>query len=840
MRGMRAWQVIMAVLVVAGAASAVEPAAPAVLGPARAALEDGLYDLAEKQLRDVLARVDRTSPDGQAAQVLLARTLHGQGRFADILTLVNEAAGKGRAPIPAGLIFWRAMAQYELAKYDAALADAQDVVTRYPGDPYASRAARLEAWCVLKAGRTADALAAFERFDKVYGTTDEGLNNLLDWGQALLAAGRADDAARTLERLTTRAPASPEGQEGRLALAQALIQQGRWDSAWNLLNLSATDTAVRVDRRARAWLALGDLNVARTNYEAAVVAAAKSVELAPMVSLKNRARAMQGRWLLKLGRLEEGAAQLRTVIGTVPRDPLAGDLQLDLAAAYFDARQYEKSAEEYQRYLEMFVEPLGQFRAFKGRAWALWQLGRYAEAGMAFEKAAGVAPGSGDKEQCLVKAADAVFANGQFKAAAEAYERVLAEFPRTTLAPQTIFQAAESLSRLGQWEAAESRFRSLVRDFPENALAERALMRIAEMKEEQGPARMRDALGAYAEVMEAYTNGALYADALHRHGLVAYQMLDFNDALRDFTRVMNEFTNSRVAPQAFFMRGWSLYMMGREEEAVAVCRAFVDRYPGTEWTPKVLFWLGEHAFNHGQFAEAEKLFVRLADEHPKDELADQALLWAGRSAARQKEYVRAVDLFGRAARSYPNSAHMDELRFFQGDALSELGEFSQAIVVFDDLIGKYPASSLVPAALGRKGDCQFTLGTGDPKRYEEAMASYRAVLNVSGVALDLTLQAEYKIGRCLEKLGRRNESFEQYYTRVVCRYLNEVSGTGEAQSAAAVWFTKAAFSAADILEAEKDWRRAVRVLDRVVQARVSASGDAQARIDRIRAEHWLL
>ncbi len=837
---MKLWRVSLLVLGAAWTAFGDEPGTPTSLNAARAALEDGLYDLAEKQLQGAVSAFDRASAEGQEALVLLARTLHGQGRYSDVLALVNGESGKGRPPLQAGLVFWRAMARYELKAYEAALADVRELTTRFADSPYVTRAARLGAWCQLKAGRTMEALTAFEQFDRAYGATPAGLGNLLDWGQALLAVGRAGDAAATFERLAARAPGSGEGQEARLALSQALIQQGRWEPAWNLLNLAASDATVRVDRRARAWLALGDLDAARTNYEAAVAAAAKSIELAPTALSKNSGRAMQGRWLIKLGRLEDGVTQLRAVIAATPRDPVAGDLQLELAAAYQEATRYEKAAEEYQRYLETFSDPAGQFRALKGRAWALWQLARYAESGAAFEKAAAAAPRDEERESCLLKAADSAFANGQYKAAAESYDRVLAQFPRTALAPQTLFQAAESLSRQSQWEPAEARFRSLARDFPEHPLAERALMRIAEMKESQGPARMRDALAAYAEVMAIHTNGALYAEALHRHGLVAYQLLDFDQALQDFTQVMNTYTNSRVAPQAFFMRGWSFYMMGREEEAVAVCRTFVQRYPDTEWTPSVLFWLGEYAFNHGQFAEAEAYLIKLAETYPKDVLADQALLWAGRAASRQKEYLRAVDGFARAAQTYPNSAHMDEIRFFQGDALTELGEFSQAIVVFDDLINKYPASQLVPAAWGRRGDCQFTLGTGDPRRYEEAIGSYRAVLNCAAASFDLKLQAEYKIGRCLEKLGRRKESFEQYYTRVVCRYLDEAAASREAPAAAAVWFTKAAFSAADILEADKDWRRAVRVLERVVTAGVSASADAQARIERIRAEHWVL
>jgi TolA-binding protein len=699
--------------------------------------------------------------------------------------------------------------------------------------------ARLEAWCQLKAGRPVEALNAFSEFDRQYGETSEGLANLLDWGQALLASGDLAGAKRIFEKLGTRTPDAPEVQEGKLWLAQVLIREGKWETAWNLLNLLANDTGLRVDRRARASLALSEVNAAQTNLEAAVASAARGVELAPTQLIRNRGRALQGRWLIRQGKLDEGAALLSAVIAAAPSEPLSGALQLELAGAYLDQNRNEKAVEEYQYYLETFTDPEGQIRALKGRGLALWALKRYAETATAFEKAAGLVKDPVEREQCLIKAADALFANGQYKPAGETYERVLGQFPNTAHTPQTLFQLGESLGRQGEWGRAEEQFRSLARRYSDSPLAERALMRLAELKEERGPASMREALDAYGEVMAVFPNGALYAEALYGHGLVSYQLLQFEDALKDFSRVVNEFAGSRVAPKALFMQGRSLYMMGREEESLAVGRRFVERYPDTEWTPSVMFWLGNYAFNHGAYADAEKQFAALVARYPKDVLADQAMLWTGRAAMKQKEYLRAADLFAHLAETYPESPLMAEVRFLQGDVLSELGEFSRAIVVFDELIAKHPGSPLVSAAWGRKGDCQFTLGASDPKRYSESILSYRSVAKSPGATFDLELQAEYKIGRCFDKLGRKAEAFEQYYTRVVARYLAHDEVSREVSMAAAVWFTKAAFAATDILEADKNWRRAVRVLDRVVNARVPAARDAQERIDRIRTEHWV-
>ncbi|MEI8120743.1 MAG: tetratricopeptide repeat protein [bacterium] len=827
---MAGWLCGLASLTYAAEESTVTP-----LVATRAALEDGLYDLARKQAEDLL-RTDGVSGVSRGdATVLLVRALYGQHRFKEMLQTM-DATTPGLPTSEAGaLVYWHAVAQFESGRAKAALSEISGFGTRFHGSPLLSRALRLEAWCNLRDNRRSEALELFEQVDRQFGATDEGAANLLDWGQALLSSGDAPTARIIFEKLIKRTPSLSAVQEGKLWLAKALVAEGMIDAAWNVLTRIANDQTVRVDRRSVAWMTLSEVNAVQSNMESAVSAASKSVDLAPTAYLKNRGRALWGRWLLRTGKIVEGAEMLRPVIAELTDDPISGELQLELAATYAGQKQPEKAAEEYQYYLETFSDPAGRQQAFTGRGLALWSLLRYAEASAMFEKAAGVSADPAKREELLVKSADSLYANSQYKLAFSAYQRIVSEYSATALTPQVLFQCADCLARQSLWTEAEARFREVVRRYPDHRLAEHSLMRIAEMKEEQGAAFIHAALAAYADVMNVYPAGSLFPEALQRHGLAAYQIGEIDMALKDFTRVVNEYPKSRVAPQAYFMRGWALYMRGQEEESLKVCKSFVERYPDSEWTPGVMFWMGEYAFNHGSYADAETQFITLTERAPRDVLADQALIWAGRSAMMQKEYLRAVDIFSRVAKAYPSSPRLDEARFLQGDSLSELGEFSRAILVFDDLIAKYPGSALVGAAWGRRGDCLFTLGATDVKRYDEAVTSYRSVARSPGTSFDLELQAEYKIGRCFDKEGRRLDALEQYYTRVVVRYL---SAKGP-ELAAAVWFTKAAFAAADILELEKNWKRAVAVLERVVDARIPATSDARKRIEQIRAEHWL-
>jgi TolA-binding protein len=283
-----------------------------------------------------------------------------------------------------------------------------------------------------------------------------------------------------------------------------------------------------------------------------------------------------------------------------------------------------------------------------------------------------------------------------------------------------------------------------------------------------------------------------------------------------------------------------LYWLGRDEEAVRSCQAFVERYPESQWTPAVMFWMGEIAFNQGRYEAAESQFAVFAEKYPLDGRAEEALLWAGRAAIQRAEYLHAIDVLGRLVKNYPGGRMVPDARFAQGEALSSLARFPEAILAFDEIINKYPASERFAEAWLRKGDCQFMLGAEDEKRYEEAVQSFRVAVSSPNVAPDELLQAEYKIGRCYEKQGKISAALEQYYTRVIVKFLDSRAKGLRPTESARTWFARAVYNAADILEARQEWRQVVSVLERLREVGMTVPAETEERIRRIRADHWLL
>ena len=260
---------------------------------------------------------------------------------------------------------------------------------------------------------------------------------------------------------------------------------------------------------------------------------------------------------------------------------------------------------------------------------------------------------------------------------------------------------------------------------------------------------------------------------------------------------------------------------------------FVSNRPDSPLAPAVYFWLGEYYFNAQQYSEAENRWIALVEQYPGDALADKAMYWAGQSAYRQKEYLRAIEHFNRLTKQYPESPLLPDTRFAQGDASTQLGHFDVAILAFEEIIKHYPDTELANEARGRIGDCQFMLGGEERDRYKEALYAFRAVLEHPDSSAELKMQAEYKMGRCQEKLGNRDAAFERYMSVVYSYFLEREKGAPVRW----LWFTRAAFNAASIKENENAWNEAIGIYDRVIDAGVPAALDARKRRDKLLKEH---
>lgn len=805
-----------------------------LLATGRAAYEDGLYRLARRRLEELVAGAPDRRRQAEGA-LWLAQVLRAENKPEAAWKMLEAHGSQLRAAaLAADFALARAQIRFDLGQPADAVAELAGFKEKYADQESAPQALRLLARIEAAQGAWEAAREACGLIEFRHPGHPEAPAAWLDVAAALAAAGRGGEARAALEHVATTYAGQVWSERALVQTLEQQLAQGERLPAMKRLRALAANTNLMAETRAQGCQIAAQALGAESNFTAALELIDQGIAATadPAQGLENQV--VKARLLLLAGRVDEGTELMRSVAAQVPDEARAAELQLGLADGLSQLGKWAAAAAEYQAWLDAFDGAAGTAAALGGRGWALWSVGRFEEAAALFERAAAAEADPARRLPLLQKLADAQFAGGQFTKAKASYAAVLAAAPAgEDLAGRAQLQLAETELALGETEAGEIRLLDLSRAKKESEFSRTATLRLGALYEERGA--LETAMEQYGRLVDACSEPESCAKALLARGLVRYRMGAFQPALDDFLRIRDQLPQTKPAAQAMFMRGWCLYLLGKDAEALQICEQFLSDYPGSEFAPDVRFWLGEHAFNHGDHETAERFFASVASDHPGSPRAADALYWAGRAATARRAHLAANEHYNALMARYPDSPRIPETLLAQGDVLSELGQFAAAILAFNEVIVKFPQRPEAMIAWGRKGDCQYTLGQEHPARYEEALLSYRTLLDFAGAPVDLRLQAGYKIGRCLEKMGRAAAALDRYM-EVVYSFLQEVQPPAEAT----VWFTRAAFGAAALQERTGHWKQAVGIYGRVADSGIPAAAEARDRMERIRKEHWVL
>lgn len=795
----------------------------------QASLEDGFYSLAEQQARGVL-REGHSDAEEHDAILLLAHALWGQKRYSEMISMLRTVDGDP------GYIYWKARAYFELQQYEEALSVLNAGHEALSDSHYKPASLRLKGRMLQQSGEPVLAESAYLEFAKAYPDHRDRIDNQFDLADVYIVQKRIPEAMAIYEALS-KGNDRDGAQLARLKLAHVLYTEGaeeNYENARNLLSVLADDADARLAYRIDACIDLAALEEISGNDIQAADALRKGITLSPDARQRVPLKLSLARMLLR-GNDTTGALKLLEECRTeAPNETIAAELQLEKAGALLQAQRYADADDAYQVYLDVASDPSGMAKAYMGKGQALWDLERFAESAAVYDKAEKVYTDPDGKATALFRAGDAYYQAGRLEEAEKRYRSIVVNYSQRDDVPNALYQMGLVLAKIGRRSEALTTFGIIESTHAYSPFAEKAALRTADVMLASG--QWEEALEKFTQIGLVYTNMTDVSLSQHQRGLVLYQLSRYADAQQVFESVIADYPESTFVPQASYMRGFCLYQQGQVDEAVETCKVFIEKYPDSEWTPEVMFWLAERYYNQGKYVDAEPIFLRIANDFNEHRLAARALYWAGRAAAEESNYVKAIERYSEVAKTYPDSDVLPQTRFAQGDALTELGEFARAILAFEEILKNYPENDLVSAAWGRKGDCQYSLATENPARYEEATSSYQAVLNRPSSSQVLKMQAEYKIGRSLEKIGSFDQAFSRYMNVVYSLVNEKVDRTPYS----VMWFTRAAFGAASLKEKESAWIEAVKIYERVIHAEVPARDEAQKRIERIKKDNWLL
>lgn len=809
---------------------------------AEQAYRDALYDLAWTQAAKVVFDASADETARRRAFTVLMKVC--ERRLAPDVWMALLASGRiDDRPLPAVdaamaslKTYWTARAQVLAGRFADAAASLGALRAQLAlGDPLAEPALRLQAYATGLAGRPEEA-------ERLLGTlSNPPADVVFDRARLLMEAGRAAEAAALLEPLAGDTNQVQAAGVAVLLRARALDDAGGVTNALAVLATTLASPTAKADHIALALAASAMMRARETADPQAVEMAVKAASVAESPAVRLECRIELAKTLALCGFAERAAAEARALIAMAPSSMAVAGAVKAVGDAHVAAGRFSEALDAYTLFIASFTGNALEASARRGQGLALARLQRPGEAANAFRAAADLSPDAEARRANLFSLAEAKRASGMPREAEAVLKELLGmDLPESMRAAARLLEA-ECLAELDPG-AASVAFIRLAAEHPTRQEAGNALFRAAQITarsaaEMATPEGRSKALALYRRAAE-FSDPQLQAPSLLGMGLVALRAGKPADALAAFEAAAGVEGGGEASEQARFMKAEALLALGRVDEAVAAASAMIERSAGSAWGGEALFWLGRRQFNAGDYAKAEASFSEYALKWPTAAKADSALLLKAQAQFYLGKNAEAIETAVALATAHPDSRCVPVARFIHAEALCELLQFDAALLIFDDVVKTARDDDLRLRAMGRRGDCFFTLGEDNAARYAESVAAYEAVLaHPAPKSFEMILQCQYKVGRSLEKAGRMDEAFQRYYQDVVLMFEREGGESVRASdSPSRIWYSRAVLGAAEILERREDWKAAAAMLGRIASGGLPGAEEAARRLERIRRE----
>jgi outer membrane protein assembly factor BamD (BamD/ComL family) len=396
----------------------------------------------------------------------------------------------------------------------------------------------------------------------------------------------------------------------------------------------------------------------------------------------------------------------------------------------------------------------------------------------------------------------------------------------------------------------------LVKANPSGELADRSSLLVGQAMNRQG--KPLAARAVYENFANRFTNSTLLPELKLASAQTYEQEQDWPEALAAFSEWLAQFgaqesVSTSLVAQARFAQAWLSYRIAPTTNSVSLLSNFIERYPRDTNAPLVGYLVGEYYFSRGNYDQAELQFqsplITASDVGRSSGVAYRSRLMAGRAAVARRSYHSAREHFDWVITNGPlyvaNSpvpiSVAAEAYILRGDTFlledrgstNALEQFGQAITAFSKVAERFPQSELAPLAWGRIGDCQLQLASQDPKRYADAAAAYRRVMD-SAAAIAIRSMATIGLGTVLEKqakplpVGERKLLLDQAMDAYLSVFY--LKNLREGEEPDPFWVKRAGLAAADLAESQQDRAAAIGIYNRLAQELPPLKGRAEKRI----------
>ena len=553
---------------------------------------------------------------------------------------------------------------YARGMWDTALKEYTLYLTQNSGKPASDAVYFRIGECHRSLGHTNEADAAYARVLAEYPDGEFHYRAGLRRAELLEQAGKTDEQIHLLVTLLVGNPPAELGAACRYSLGLALEKQGKV--------AEATEA-----------------------YEAILTKYAGT----PFVSYAALALAGLDR---KAGGTR--AAGLYLAAATNAVTPRAGaESWFQLGDFLYAQKDYEKSAEAYEKLATKYPADERVPQSQLQRAWALHHAKRDAEALIvctAVLETSGLGKAGArvmeKTDEWLYLKANCERQVMKNEDAVATYDALLNSFPTSSLADSAAYERALALFTLGRYREAVEQARGLLAN-------ERVKPDACWLLAESSAALKDDAAAVqyYRILADQYPSSPLAADALYRLAHLLQKKNDYVQAAELFGRLETRFPKHELAAQAVFAQAACLGRAQKNEAAVAAYARLLATYPQSPFVEDALYQKASAETFLRRDAQARETWRDLLTHFPATKYAADAYFWNGVLLEEAAKLEEAEAAFRTALKTTP--APSDDLRgriqFRLALTLQRRGTLEEAAGLLQGLIAspmrdKFPSELL--------------------------------------------------------------------------------------------------------------------------------------------------
>jgi TolA-binding protein len=501
-----------------------------------------------------------------------AWALYHAGKYAEAAgaaqTLLQENAA---SPDAAGMQYLLANCLQQQQKYDEAAAKYREIIDKYKDSPFVAKSHYKIGWCLYLTGKINEAKAEVSAFLQTPGDPALVGDAAFLLGTIMAAQGDYESAYDEFRLVAEKYPDSEFGAEALFKGGECVAQLGRTDEA------------------AKIFEEFAQKYPSNPLTEQAIDAAVN-----------------------KYKKILEKPAD-----ATVEQDTL-----YRLAITYHNMKNYQASAETFQKYLEKYSTGS---RASEARV----RCGDYflrdakdAVKAIEFYNAALNAEPKGEfAGRALKGVALARYETKDYDAACDLFLRLMTEFPTVTLNEDSYAWVGEKCFDAQKWEQAALAFRSLLAAKPDYANPERVRMKIAQCFDASGKAK--EAMEAYQAVVNAAPKSASAVEARFNIAQIQEKAGKADEAFKMFEEVANTNTGDTAARARFHLGELSEAKNDFDAAARSYMRVAI-LFLHEKLSPESLWRAGQCFEKAGSADQAKKSYEELIRDYPDSQQAANA------------------------------------------------------------------------------------------------------------------------------------------------------------------------------------------------------------------------